>query len=300
MWSLLRQPYTVLEPPAVQVRVAGLIGLFVGLFLVVFQPFGLAEWQTSAKWLKISGFGLVSFVLTAVHFTLWPTLFPRFFAEQHWTVGRAIGFVLLNLLQVTFGNFFYLNLFAKLPFTLDNLIWGVLATLGVGVFPVTGVIVGGYIRRLRAYQNLAAQLHPVGVLPKEETSAPQTSPIQTIAEQGFASATLIAENDKDSLTLSPIDLLLIESSDNYCTVYFLKDGRVQKVLLRSSLSRLESQLKPFSRLVRCHRSYVVNLDRVERVTGNAQGYKLHLYGGELEVPVARRYNETLVAGLKGD
>ncbi|WP_019988923.1 LytR/AlgR family response regulator transcription factor [Rudanella lutea] len=294
MWSVFRQPYTVLEPPAVQIRIAGLIGLFVGLFLVVFQPFGLAEWQTDYKWLKICGFGFVSFVITAIHFTLWPTLFPRFFAEQHWTVGRAIGFVLLNLLQVTFGNFFYLNLFAKLPFTLDNLIWGVLATLGVGVFPVAGVIVGGYIRRLRTYRDLAAQLHPVGLPPDRESPTAEQAPAQMPAP-----VTLIAENDKDSLTLSPTELLLIESSDNYCTVYFLKDRRMQKVLLRSSLSRLESQLMEQPRLVRCHRSYVVNLDRVERVTGNAQGYKLHLLQGELEVPVARRYNETLVAGLKG-
>ena len=71
-----------------------------------------------------------------------------------------------------------------------------------------------------------------------------------------------------------------------------------KLLLRSSLSRLEAQIIDRSNIVRCHRSYVVNLDRVERVTGNAQGYKLHLFGGQFQVPVARRYNDSLIGQLK--
>lgn len=61
-------------------------------------------------------------------------------------------------------------------------------------------------------------------------------------------------------------------------------------MLRSSLSRLENQLEG-QNIVRCHRSFIVNLDKVEKVTGNAQGYKLHLETPELVVPVARKYSE---------
>jgi len=41
----------------------------------------------------------------------------------------------------------------------------------------------------------------------------------------------------------------------------------------------------------------VNLDKVEKITGNAQGYKLHLETPELFVPVARKYSE-IVERLK--
>ena len=109
---------------------------------------------------------------------------------------------------------------------------------------------------------------------------------------------LIADNEKDTLTLAPTALLCIESSDNYCTVFFVKDEKTAKTLLRSSLSRMETQVAGAGRLVRCHRSYIVNLDRVARVTGNAQGYKLHLTDGQTVVPVARKYNETVVAALR--
>ena len=123
-----------------------------------------------------------------------------------------------------------------------------------------------------------------------------------VGESMGGTLTLIADNEKDVLKLQPDDLLFIESSDNYCTIVHLKDepvgaGKLLKPLLRSSLSRLETQINR-PHIVRCHRSYVVNLNRVERVTGNAQGYKLHLLNGQLQVPVARKYNDTLVTELK--
>ncbi|RYZ20584.1 MAG: LytTR family transcriptional regulator, partial [Sphingobacteriales bacterium] len=92
--------------------------------------------------------------------------------------------------------------------------------------------------------------------------------------------------------------LYIESSDNYSTVVYLKNNQPVKTLLRSSLSRLETQLSGNAVLVRCHRSFIVNLENVEKVTGNAQGYKLHLHEGNFQIPVARKYNDTLVAQLK--
>jgi DNA-binding LytR/AlgR family response regulator len=45
--------------------------------------------------------------------------------------------------------------------------------------------------------------------------------------------------------------------------------------------------------MRCHRSYVVSRAAIERVSGNAQGYKLHLAAGQVVVPVARKYNDLL-------
>ncbi len=296
-WSILRQPYTVLEPAPAQIRSAGFIGLFIGLFLLVFEPFGLSQWQTDHKWPKMLGFGWITFIITAIHFTVWPALFPQFFAEQRWTVGRSIGFVLLNILLIAVGNFLYLGFLLNLPFSWVNLGWMVLVTLAVGVFPSAGTVMLGYIRRLHKYQDLAATMQPMAH-PSPAPELEQTPQTDAFRQPELSLISLLADNEKDSLTIAPTDLLFIESSDNYCTVYYGQNGKLHKPLLRSSLSRMENQLANYPRLVRCHRSFIVNLDKVERVTGNAQGYKLHLLHGELEVPVARRYNETLVAGLR--
>ncbi len=296
LFELLRQPYPSIESPVRELRQAAVIGLFVGLFLLVFQPFNLSLWQTSSKPLKILGFGLVTFIITAFNFTVWPKLFPRQFADKQWTVGRQIMVITGNILLIAIGNRLYLEwlLDHKDDGDSPNWISMILATFLLGLFPTTGAIMFNYIRKLRKYSQSAAgfSMHsPTPTNNVETTAWPLPEQVETIL-------TLLSENERDLVSLVADQLLYIESSDNYCTVVYQKDNQLVKPLLRSSLSRLEGQINQ-PRIVRCHRSYVVNLDRVERVTGNAQGYRLHLANGLLQVPVARQYNETLVAELKG-
>ncbi|AUD03136.1 LytTR family DNA-binding domain-containing protein [Spirosoma pollinicola] len=296
MFRLLNQPYPIDDSPLRQLSKAAVIGLFVGLFLLVFQPFGLNLWETSYKAIKILGFGLVTFLVTAVNFVLLRLLFPALFAEDRWTVGRDMVAVMANILLIAVANRLYLGWLLGSTDS-SEMSWSgmIIVTFVVGIFPVIGMILANYITQLKKYSNAAA------AIPIHSHSAEIASPTDALSENLKQSAdttvTLVAENEKDTLSLSTDALLYIESSDNYCTVVHLKNTQVTKPLLRSSLSRLEKQIgRPH--IVRCHRSYVVNLDRVERVTGNAQGYKLHLFSGQFAVPVARQYNETLIAELK--
>ncbi|GAB3559612.1 LytR/AlgR family response regulator transcription factor [Spirosoma fluminis] len=299
MVKFFRQPYPSEERPWRQLRKAAIIGLFVGVFLVVFQPFGLNNWETANKAWKVLGFGLVTFLLTAFNFLFWQQLFPKQFSDQHWTVGREILLVTCNILLIAIGNRLYLEwLLGKGQHGGMDWTSTILVTFLVGLFPVTGLVSLRYITQLKKYSQAADELQihtntpPVDSQPASATTNEPAS-VNMVHEM----LTLIADNDKDLVTLPTQDLLFIESSDNYCTVVYLNHGQPTKPLLRSSLSRLESQIR-VSHIVRCHRSFIVNLDKVERVTGNAQGYKLHLLGGQLQVPVARRYNDTLVAELK--
>lgn len=295
MFSLFNQPYPADRIVARELRKAVYVGLFVGLFLLIFQPFGLNLWETPHKSLKILGFGGVSFVITAFHYIIWPRLFPKVFAEERWTVGREIVVVILNVLLIAVANRLYLELLLK-PEEKSGLSWVgmILVTFLVSLFPVTGLVILNYIRQLKRYSQTAAEL-PVHGLDSTNSQAENT--LSTELDVAYEMITLVAENEKDTLTFPVEALLFIESSDNYCTVAYLKNSQPVKPLLRSSLSRLEKQIA-LPHAVRCHRSYVVNLNRVERVTGNAQGYKLHLLDGQFQIPVARQYNDTLIAELK--
>lgn len=284
MANLLSQPYPGEDLPLRQWRKAGYIGLFVGLFLLLFQPFGMNVWETPYKTLKLAGFGMITFVVTGLHFTVWARLFPRQFSNEHWTVGREIALVLTNILAIAIINRLYLAWLLNDGVSVASWLNMILITFLIGSFPTVGAILTSYIVQLRKYTQSAADL-------------PVHTPATTPVNPPVPALLLTAENEKETLKLSPTDLFFIESSDNYCTVVYQRNGQPDKVLLRSSLSRLEGQIAQPT-IVRCHRSYVVNLDQVERVTGNAQGYKLHLASGQFTVPVARQYNESLVAQLK--
>ncbi|GAB3041233.1 LytTR family DNA-binding domain-containing protein [Spirosoma pulveris] len=296
MVRFLSQPYPIDYSARSQLRKATLIGLFVGLFLLVFQPFGLNLWETPGKALKILGFGAVTFAITVFNFIILRRLFPRLYVEEQWTVGREIVALMVNILLIAVANRLYLGWLLNAEES-SGMSWSgmILVTFLIGVFPVTGLVFVSYITQLKKYSQAAASL-PVHVH-NDVTTLARNAPASLAPAPVDATVTLLADNEKDTVTTDAADLLFIESSDNYCTVTYLRNNQVTKPLLRSSLSRLEKQItQPY--IVRCHRSYIVNLDRVERVTGNAQGYKLHLLSGQFVVPVARQYNETLIAELK--
>ena len=291
--ELFRQPYPSTESSVRELRQAAIIGLFVGLFLLVFQPFGLSLWKTPEKPLKILGFGLVTFLVTAFNFTVWRKLFPRQFADERWNVGRQIMLITGNILLIAIGNRLYLEWLLNQEGRTEYTSWlgMILGTFLLGLFPTTGAVVFNYIRKLKKYSQSA-----VGFPMPPPTNGTEAISI-SLPRHAETPLTLVADNEKDTVTLDAAQLLYVESSDNYCTVVYQKNNQLVKPLLRSSLSRMEGQINR-PRIVRCHRSYVVNLDRVERVTGNAQGYRLHLANGMLQVPVSRQYNDTLVTELK--
>ena len=312
--NLLRQPYPRSEAPGHGWRLSLLFGLFVGAFLWLFQPFDISAWQTDYKLLKVWGFGGITSGVMVLCNVVLPQLIPRFFAEKGWTVGREIGHILSQIVFIGVANRLYLVWLGNDAYV-AGWVWSIGVTFLVGIFPTTGAVLANYIRRLKRYQQQAATLsatlppHPAPASPKPVIAGAANGP--TAPQQMVIR--LVADNEKDTFTLPPAQLLAIESSDNYCTVFFARKQTLAKELMRSSLSRLERQLADYQKtnqqkqlssetypsrvFVRCHRSYLVNLEQVERISGNAQGYKLHLLNGQLTVPVARKYNDTLLASL---
>ena len=88
---------------------------------------------------------------------------------------------------------------------------------------------------------------------------------------------LKAENPKDNLSAESKDIYYVAAADNYVEVHLKQNDSIKQILLRSTLKNAHQSLKPFSNFYRCHRTYIVNLDKVQAVTGNSQGYKLILF-----------------------
>ncbi len=278
MLKLLLQPYPHAETYARSATIALITGLFVALFLWYFQPFGLDEWTHTYKFWFVMGYGLVTFVAMSITTLLMPRLMPRFFVESDWTILREIALISFTIFLISLGNTLYGAIFNITSVSFDGLLEMSAYTLVLGVFPAVVIVLVNYIYHLKIYHIQEQKI----TIPRSNETI-----ILPLVE------CFIAENEKDKLSVNADDVLYVESSDNYCTIYFLQEEKCQKVILRSSLSRLEQQVNDKQHIVRCHRSFIVNLKQVAAVSGNAQGYKFHLHHNNMMVPVARK-NASLV------
>jgi LytTr DNA-binding domain len=283
---ILQQPYPFGEKSNARLLIQSIgEGTFIALFLIFFQPFGVSDWQDPNKNLYLAAYGLITALCGIIlRFVVFKT-FPKYHSEATWNVGKEILSIMMLILMIAAGNVVYSNFVFKLENGISSFFWMLLAVMIIGIFPATFGVMLNYIIQLKKYnQPIVVHHHASEVAINEQISENKI--------QNAAPLKLIAENEKDSIELTTESLYFIESSDNYSTVFYEKSGKLQKELLRSSLTRLESQISS-ENIVRCHRSFIVNLDKVEKITGNAQGYKLHLKSPELLVPVARKYSEII-------
>jgi hypothetical protein len=298
MLSFLKKPYPYNSFSLRDVTTYFIIGCFVSFFLIVFQPFEISLWHPHDKLLKLLGFGLVSFVCPVLFKLLTEFLFRKTKPEQTWSVWKESVALVLLLLFIAIGNLCYSNLIGIAHFEMEQLFFAASATFLLGIFPVLASVAIKYNRFLLLNQK-DAQLMEEEVMAFQKRDELQ-SPGQetTIGPKTAGSLILVAENEKDKMELNPDDLLYIEAADNYSTVFYLKNRSVAKQLIRGSLKRMESQIA-FPFIIRCHRSYIVNLKQVNHIKGNAQGYKIEFKTVPSgEVPVSRSYSKTLFERLE--
>lgn len=269
--------YEALDEPSNKWWFAAVTGLFISLFMTAFQPFGVTNHDPDFRIslffvaLMLAVGVIVMLVLAFNEFVLRPRLIPAFsfptlLAWMAW-IYLLVGTVVF-LLYNAVGNWHDFRLVSWLGFIRDV---GMVMT-----FPVAGYLF--YVR----HQAL-----------RSEYVALQSSP----PESSDRMVTFTSENGKDPLIVSLRDVLYLESEDNYVGINYLEDGQPGSHLIRSSLKRLE-HLTAGTQLVRCHRSYIVNLSRVRSCRGNRQGLHLKLTGMSGIVPVSRKYADAVLESLQ--
>jgi DNA-binding LytR/AlgR family response regulator len=80
------------------------------------------------------------------------------------------------------------------------------------------------------------------------------------------------------------NVLNVKAEGNYLEL-FLSNG--SKTLKRLTMKSLENILDSYPNCIKADRSYIVNISQIVSVTGNAEGYKLHLKNCSDIIPVSR-------------
>lgn len=259
------------------------IGLFVSLFLYLLRPFGMANFANEQLLLLIcAGFGAVTIVCGLLFEFASRYVFRVRTDVPSWTLAKWMLHSAMLIALIALGNFLYINAIMSWEGFTPLLLLQMLGnTLLVGIFPLT---FSGLMMQLRAARN-------------NQQSADALKP-ELAAHTAMDDATVVlTASGSQELKVHTKSLRYAEAMQNYVAVYYEENGALTREILRSTIGNMEVELAN-SPMVRCHRSYLVNIDAIEKVAGNAQGLKLSLADvSEQIVPVSRSYIPTLRALL---
>jgi hypothetical protein len=288
-------------------RTALSFGVFVTLFLSLFTPIGLDAVPAPMLYVHTLVYGALCSAIMLGNSLLLPHVFPRAFESESWNVGKHIGFSLWTVLTVALGNVCYSVWQFHFQMSLSTVITFLGTTLLIGLFPATVLTLLQERRLLRrnidSASRISAHLHSpdvTDIVPSQNGNASNDKAVHTPSSTPAVSPNLVFEgaSAKERLEAPPEAIVCLQSSDNYVTVVELNDGELRTTMLRMTLKSAEERTNNYPHIMRCHKSYMVNLKFVRDVSGNAQGYKLHIPALDFPVPVSRSYQDRILQALE--
>lgn len=277
MISFFHRPFPYSENLRKKFLSSAGISLFVFLFLLVFKPFGMNHMEENQLPIT-AGYGAVTFIVAMLTNLIIPRLFPSIFNEDVWSVGKEIIYIQFVIFLIALGNLFFTVWLGFDRMSLRGLANFELITLAVAAIPITVMIL--------VKQNVLLKRN---LLAAQELSENLYHKERLLSKSG-EQVTIYTQNPKDNFTIEIKDIYYITSADNYVEVFYFNSNNLVKKILRTTMRSVQGNLKLFSQFYRCHRAFIVNLEKVKKVTGNAQGYRLILEDTIEQIPVARSMN----------
>jgi len=274
----LNQPYPFFEKSWKTILS---VGLFISFFMVFFEPFGLSSLQYKYHLYFEMGYGVVTIFTLLILQLLFPLLFRKKFSPSKWTVMKQIIWQIGVLFSIGLANFMYSSILFHFSNNLNAFLHYQFYTLAVGVIPIVVITVTVQNRLLAENLKIANEYNNSFV-------------VKTKDSIGEEKVCLMAENSKDKLEVDSSDLIYITSIGNYIQAFYLKEKELKSILLRNTLKQTEDQLKDNHAMIKCHRAFIINKNKIVRVKGNSQGLRLVLDGTDEEIPVSRNLSKSLM------
>lgn len=119
---------------------------------------------------------------------------------------------------------------------------------------------------------------------------------EPMTPKGIQKVTLYDNSGVMKLSVSLSNLFYIESDDNYIIVWYSDTkGGLKKYMIRCRLKTVEESFKGSS-LVRCHRKYIVNMDKVKVLRKEKDGYELDLENDAIPpITITKTYAENVLS-----
>lgn len=106
-------------------------------------------------------------------------------------------------------------------------------------------------------------------------------------EEGLVS--IKTQNLSDDFDLKPDSFVCAKADGNYLNIYMMDGDETSAELKRITLQSLCDQLVDYHFIVKTHRGYLVNINFITNISGNAQGFVLNMASLDFSIPVSRKH-----------
>ena len=281
MLKTLNKKYSFIDDLKINVRLIIAISLGIFLFLLFFQPFQLQNPDFNKKLIILATFGAITLLLLGIFRIVIPSIFLQTFSPEHWTLKKEIiiDFLFLVFNSVAFS--FFARYVGRVPITFHIAIMIVIISLSAVATLIVYTEFHSLKNQLREFSDSLTEIDDEGSITKEDV------------EIEFES-----ENKSEYFQLFLEQIMLIKSAKNYIEVIYKQGDKISKRLIRNTLKTTEELLSKYPSLIRCHRSYIVNKNYIQKVAKGTEGLKLTLFDYSQEIHVSRQYILKVKEALK--
>lgn len=247
--------------------------LFLYLFLVFFQPFGVNNYKPSnmvTMELAFELIGLIPIIFLIIYLNE-KLIRPRLILKPN--LQQLIPWFIWEFILVGSGSFMLYNFLGDFhDFSLSSYVYHIFEVSSVLIFPFFGTLF--YFRFLKIkkdYQDILS-------VSNEKHNSTSNKSDELVLLSG--------DYKKDQIAVQINKMVVIQSEDNYVGLNYLEDNKLKKYLIRSTLNNIEKLLSQ-ELVVRCNRSQIVNLNHLESYKKVSHKLLLKINHLEKEIIVSR-------------
>ncbi|MEI6680150.1 MAG: LytTR family DNA-binding domain-containing protein [Mariniphaga sp.] len=278
MFENLNQPYPFNNNFKHNVKTIGLVGMGFVLFVLYFQPFGINFLKSEHDGYFVLGAGIMSAGSLFANTLILPGIMPRVFDTSNWTIRKEMVWNIW-----LFSNLFVI--FTFMAWFMRQIQFTDLPLFRTGALALLPLVLLNLIN-----YNHSLKDKMVSVIDNSRKHWFKDEKPDIIADYDVH---IIGENGKDLFSAKLEDILVFHSSGNYIEIYWLDNQIVRKKLFRQSFAFIEQYMKEKPEFIKCHRCWMVNISKIQALSGNSKGYFVELSNPGFKIPVSRNSISTL-------
>lgn len=250
------------------------VGFFTFSLCYWVRPFDLDEYISGDLFLNMSIATATSNMLVVGFVNIFgvPFLIPKHFVR--WTIGKEVFWTMfVIIIACIIGPFMMETFFRKGEFFnvthyLNMVTWALVGSIVPLIFSVL-------INHMR-----------IQLIRSNEIKASLGQTEEKEQENGLV---VVIPTEKGEYLLNLDRLIVIKSNANYLEIYFTAPKSThQQDKIRCTLTAMEKVIGQYGNLLRCHRAYILNLDKVDGYTGClSNGFEVVNHSLDFLVPVSR-------------